>query len=84
LVERQKRELKPVTDALNEMIRELHADQEGNPKEMSEEEKAFAEHMQQLCDFLILFNDFTAKVLPYLKEKNIRRLDKLLQVLNAI
>jgi len=40
--------------------------------------------MQQLCDFLILFNDFTAKVLPYLKEKNIRRLDKLLQVLNAI
>ena len=84
LVERQKRELKPVTDALNEMIQELQADQEGNPKELSGEEKAFAEHMQQLCDFLILFNDFTAKVLPYLKEKNIRRLDKLLQVLNAI
>lgn len=84
LVERQKRELKPVTDALQEIIRELQAGSSGSDTQMSPEDREFAEHVQQLCDFLILFNEFTAKALPYLREKNIRRLDKLLNLLNSL
>jgi len=84
LVERQKRELKPVTDALENIIVQLHADESGLGRELTEEEKSFEENIRQLSEFLILFNDFTARVLPYLKEKNIRRLDKLLNLLKNI
>jgi DNA-binding transcriptional regulator GbsR (MarR family) len=84
LVERQKRELKPVTDAIEEILVQLKQDAGGNEQNLSQEEKDFALHLEQLRDFLILFNEFTARALPYLKEKNIRRLDKLLQVLNTL
>jgi DNA-binding transcriptional regulator GbsR (MarR family) len=84
LVERQKRELKPVTDAIEEILAQLKADAGGENVPLPEEEKEFANHLMQLRDFLILFNEFTARALPYLKEKNIRRLDKLLQALNAL
>jgi DNA-binding transcriptional regulator GbsR (MarR family) len=84
LVERQKRELKPVTDAIENILNQLKADAGGAGIPLSAEEQEFASHLEQLRDFLILFNEFTARALPYLKEKNIRRLDKLLQTLDAL
>lgn len=81
LVERQKRELKPVTDAIEEIIQSIKQEAAENP---SAEDEEFVAQLQQLRDFLILFNEFTARALPYLKEKNIRRLDKLLQAFNVL
>jgi len=83
LVERQKRELIPVTDALNTIVKEIEESELIPGTVLSEEELTFRENIKQLIDFLFLFNDFTSRMLPYLKEKNIRRVDKILQILES-
>ena len=83
LVERQKRELSPVTNALNTIVKEIEESELIPGTVLSEEELTFRKNIKQLIDFLFLFNDFTSRMLPYLKEKNIRRVDKILQILES-
>ena len=70
--ERQRREIAPVEDALVSCIAEM---QGGGS--LSDEEARFLERMENMQEFMRVFDEFTEALLPFLHERNARKVQKL-------
>ena len=70
--ERQRREIAPVEEALTSCIAEM---QGGGS--LSEEEARFLERMESMQEFMRVFDEFTEALLPFLHERNARKVQKL-------
>lgn len=70
--ERQRREIKPVEEALSTTIADLR---EGGP--LSETEAVFLRRMESMQAFLRVFDEFTAALLPFLHARNARKVQRL-------
>jgi DNA-binding transcriptional regulator GbsR (MarR family) len=70
--ERQRREIEPVAEALTSCIAEL---KEGG--ELSPAEALFLERMERMQEFMRVFDEFTEALLPFLHERNARKVQKL-------
>ena len=70
--ERQRREIKPVEDALATTISEMKTGEA-----LSETEAVFLGRMESMQEFMRVFDEFTAALLPFLHERNARKVQKL-------
>ncbi len=70
--ERQRREIKPVEQALTACIAELEAGGTLSPKEAT-----FLGRMESMQEFMQVFDEFTEALLPFLHERNARKVQKL-------
>ena len=70
--ERQRREIAPVEEALTSCIAEM---QGGGA--LSDEEARFLERMENMQEFMRVFDEFTEALLPFLHERNARKVQKL-------
>lgn len=70
--ERQSREIKPVEDALARTIAELKED-----RALSETEAVFLRRMESMQAFMRVFDEFTEALLPFLQERNARKVQRL-------
>jgi DNA-binding transcriptional regulator GbsR (MarR family) len=70
--ERQRREIAPVSEALVSCIGEMKA---GGA--LSEEEAQFLERMENMQEFMRVFDEFTEVLLPFLHQRNARKVQKL-------
>ena len=70
--ERQRREIKPVEDALATTITEMKAGEA-----LTEPEAVFLDRMESMQEFMRVFDEFTAALLPFLHERNARKVKKL-------
>lgn len=70
--ERQRREIKPVEEALSTTIAEL---KDGAP--LSEPEAVFLRRMESMEAFMRVFDEFTAVLLPFLHARNAGKLKRL-------
>ncbi len=70
--ERQRREIKPVEDALATTITEM---KEGGA--LTDTEAVFLGRMESMQEFMRVFDEFTAALLPFLHERNARKVQKL-------
>ena len=70
--ERQRREIKPVEEALSTTIAELKA---GGA--LSEPEAVFLRRMESMQEFMRVFDEFTAALLPFLHTRNARKVQRL-------
>jgi DNA-binding transcriptional regulator GbsR (MarR family) len=78
--ERQQKELKPVSSSLKEIITFVSEDN-GGPRLLNSEEKTFISGLKELHDFLILFNGFSASLLPLLKDIGPEQLEQISMVI---
>ncbi len=70
--ERQRREIKPVEEALTDCISEM---EEGGA--LSPAEALFLKRMEDMQEFMQVFDEFTEALLPFLHERNARKVQKL-------
>ncbi|MEM1041454.1 MAG: hypothetical protein AAGI91_02390 [Bacteroidota bacterium] len=70
--ERQRREIKPVEKALTDCIAEMEAGEA-----LSSDEALFLERMENMQEFIRVFDEFTEALLPFLHERNARKVRKL-------
>jgi len=70
--ERQRREIAPVSEALTSCIGEM---KEGGP--LSDPEARFLERMENMQEFMQVFDEFTEALLPFLHQRNARKVQKL-------
>ena len=70
--ERQRREIKPVEEALSTTISEMK-----QGEALSEAEAVFLGRMESMQEFMRVFDEFTAALLPFLHESNARKVQKL-------
>jgi DNA-binding transcriptional regulator GbsR (MarR family) len=70
--ERQRREIAPVGEALTSCIAEMKAG-----GELSEREAVFLDRMESMQEFMQVFDEFTEALLPFLHERNARKVQKL-------
>jgi len=73
--ERQQREVAPIHQNLNECLQLFeHKD------ELSDEEAAFRERIENFTDFLAMFDRFTEALLPYINKRNLKFLKQLVKL----
>src|SRR5690554_4341524 len=70
--ERQRREIAPVEQALTSCIAEMK-----HGGSLSEEEARFLARMERMQEFMRVFDEFTEALLPFLHERNARKVQKL-------
>ncbi|MDX1531547.1 MAG: hypothetical protein R3362_08475 [Rhodothermales bacterium] len=80
--ERQRREIKPVERALKSCISDLRRTAEGAP--LTEAERQFLQRMENMHEFLQVFDEVTEALLPFLRERNARKLQKLTGFANKL
>ena len=73
--ERQQREVAPIRENLNQTL-----DLFDDPKDLSEEERAFRERIENFTEFLEMFERFTDALLPYINKKNLKFLKHLVKL----
>lgn len=73
--ERQQREVAPIRKNLNECLDFLEAHEN-----MSDEEQAFRERIENFTEFLEMFERFTDALLPYINKKNLKFLKHLVKL----
>lgn len=78
IIERSQREIKPVREAIIEILSNM-----GRPEAFSEDEIKLYENLHKLVEFLNLVNDFTARVLPLLHKKNFDKLEAFIKLLKG-
>jgi DNA-binding transcriptional regulator GbsR (MarR family) len=76
IFERSQREIKPIREAIVEILSNM-----GRPETFSEEEMKFYENINKLIEFLNLVNDFSNKILPLLHKKNFDKIDAFIKLL---
>jgi DNA-binding transcriptional regulator GbsR (MarR family) len=77
--ERQRREIQPVQDALDDVTRQF-AQEEG----LSGEERVFAERIGKLTELMHTFEDVTGALLPFLQERNRTKIQRLTQLASTL
>ena len=70
--ERQRREIQPVQDALDDVAASF-ADEGG----LTDEERVFAERIGKLTELMHTFEDVTGALLPFLQERNRTKIQRL-------
>ena len=70
--ERQRREIQPVQDALDDVAASF-ADGDG----LTDEERVFAERIGKLTELMHTFEDVTGALLPFLQERNRTKIQRL-------
>jgi DNA-binding transcriptional regulator GbsR (MarR family) len=73
--ERQQREVAPITQNLNECLQLFE-----QKDQLSEEEAAFKERIENFTDFLKMFDRFTEALLPYINKRNLKFLKHLVKL----
>lgn len=73
--ERHRREVKPVEEALGRAIIKLESTASDEP--LTEREAQFLERMRRMHTFLEVFEELTAALLPFLHERNARKVQAL-------
>jgi DNA-binding transcriptional regulator GbsR (MarR family) len=73
--ERHRREVKPVEEALGRAIAKLEGTASDEP--LTEHEVQFLERMRRMHTFLEVFDELTAALLPFLHERNARKVQML-------
>jgi DNA-binding transcriptional regulator GbsR (MarR family) len=76
IYERSQREIKPIREAIVEILNNM-----GRPEAFSEEEMKFYENISKLIEFLNLVNDFSNKILPLLHKKNFDKIEAFIKLL---
>ena len=73
--ERQQREVAPIRENLNDTLGLL-----GQKEELTEEESAFQERIENFTEFLEMFERFTGALLPYINKKNLKFLKHMVKL----
>jgi DNA-binding transcriptional regulator GbsR (MarR family) len=78
---RQARELEPVRHRLTELADDLLQDANGQPRTPTAQEEAFRQHLHRMADFMHLFGEVTAVLLPLLEAQDPQHLQELIGLL---
>ena len=81
--ERNEREIMPVVENLGQIAGELENQENGGRRELSKEEADFKRQLEQMADFMALFNSITSRILPLLEHRNLKQIESLLKLLGA-
>src|SRR5699024_868175 len=73
--ERQQREISPILNNLNDCLRLFE-----EKAELSAEESAFRERIENFTEFLEMFERFTEALLPYINKRNLKFLKHLVKL----
>ncbi len=81
--ERSEKEIRPVAIHLQKIAAELGRDEAGNPRALTAEEEEFRQHLQQMVDFMTLFNNLTERMMPLLEHRNLKQIETILSLLGS-
>lgn len=79
ILERQKREIKPVRESLERWVREFGEKSTSADNGSTVYEREFRERIEAFADLLQLFEDFVEIAVPMLNEQSMRRVKQLAQ-----
>ena len=77
--ERQRREIQPVQDALDNVTASF-AEEQG----LSDDERVFAERIGKLTELMHTFEEVTGALLPFLQERNRTKIQRLTQLASTL
>ena len=77
--ERQRREMQPVQDALDNVTAPF-----ADEASLSDEERVFAERIGKLTELMHTFEDVTGALLPFLQERNRTKIQRLTQLASTL
>lgn len=78
--ERRQREIQPLLERIRSIEDEVRRHAEGHRRDLTEEEKEFVANVQQMSEFLTLFEQMTQKLVPLLKDRQLLQLSGLLNM----
>ena len=81
--ERERREIKPVREQLQE-CRDLLAEREEGCKELSEREAQLCQRLEKLMELMSVFEGFFQALLPFVQEENVPMMKRLIQLADAL
>ena len=80
--ERKRLEINPVGDALNDINTLLVIDEQTRePRQLTPQEVEFSRQLREMGEFIQLFEEFTALVLPMMQKRDTQQLKNLLSIL---
>lgn len=81
--ERSEKEIKPVMRHLQQISAGLGLDDAGRSRALTAEEQEFRGNLDQMAQFLALFDALTQKMLPLLENRSLKQINTLLDFLTA-